>query len=878
MLLNRWEKIEQVFNEALIVPVNERDSFVKQVCGADNDLCFEVISLLEADNCSDEILDQSIFPFVAEIIDQDDFSQLLEKSDFASYKLKRLLGRGGMGTVFLAEDMRLERFVALKILSSSIFVNNSQTALHFEREAKIASSVSHQNVAHIYEFGKYDGMYFFAMEYIPGKTLRELIDQKQIEILTVVDIALQIARALEAAHSKQIVHRDIKPENIMLRQRAIVTDEVLIKVLDFGIAKSNEIKSPENNISYEFVPDLIIGTIAYMSPEQVRGEAVDKRTDIWSLGVVLYELLTGIHPFKGIANSDTVTAILEKNPLPPKSLNPSISAELERITLKMLQKDREARYQTANELHIKLQKLRKSLDVKINQSPQKQNIKNFFVEKKSYQNVLYIGLIVLLFLACGYKLWNLNGEDTKQIQYQPIRSIAVLPFQIQSSNQEREYLSDGITESIINRLSQLPELSVKARSSVFQYKGKDINPQNTCEELSVQALLIGHITESGNNLTINLELIDGKTGNQIWGNQYEQKTSNIISLQNEILRDVSNHLQAKLSRADEANLSKSYTRNVEAYQLYLRGRFYWNKRTASDLQKSTEYYNQAIALDPNFALAYSGLADSYVLFSGYGAATPEESFPKAKEAAKKALEIDDTLAEAHAALGYALFNYDWNFEESEKHMKRALDLNPNYAVAHNWYGNANLLAAGQFDEAIDELKTAQKIDPFSLIINADLGNSYLFARRNDEAVEQFQKTIEMDGNFYYAHAYLGRAYMMKGLFKAASLEFEKARILGDDPRILMLMACNYSETGKKDKAKLILSQLKNMSTKRYVSAYYFALVYTTLGEKNEAFRWLEKAYQDHEGRMTLIKVDPLLDNLRSDSRFEELIKKVGLDK
>jgi len=344
------------------------------------------------------------------------------------------------------------------------------------------------------------------------------------------------------------------------------------------------------------------------------------------------------------------------------------------------------------------------------------------------------------------------------------------------------------------------------------------------------------------------------------------------------LRVSKNKLQTRLSETEKGRLDKIYTENVEAYQLYLKGRFYWNKRTASDLRKSTEYFNQAIALDPKFALAFSGLAESYVLFSGYGAATPEESFPKAKESAIKALEIDETLAEAHVALGYALFNYDWNFEESEKHMKRALELNPNYAIAHNWYGNANLLAAGRFDEAIEELEKARKIDPLSLINNADLGNSYLFARRTDQAIEHFQKTIEMDGSFYYARAYLGRAYMMKGLFNEALLEFQKAQSLSDDPRILMLMACNYSKMGRKDKALLILNQMKDISKGRYVSSYYFAITYTALDNKDEAFEWLEKAYRDREGRMTLVKVDPLLDGLRSDSRFEELTRRVGLDK
>jgi TolB-like protein/Flp pilus assembly protein TadD len=529
----------------------------------------------------------------------------------------------------------------------------------------------------------------------------------------------------------------------------------------------------------------------------------------------------------------------------------------------------------------KLGQFKKALDAEIKRYPQVQterpSLRNYFAEKWQYQKIFAMGIVALLFLAGGFVFWKINSEQIKLAQYQPIKSIAILPFRNESNNQDNEYLSDGITESIINQLAQLPELSVKARSSVFQYKGKAVNPQTASKELSVEALLLGRVVEYGNNLTITLELVDGITGRQIWSNQYKQAASSLISLQNEILRDVLNKLQTRLSETEKSKLDKIYTENAEAYQLYLKGRFYWNKRTASDLRKSTEYFNQAIALDPKFALAFSGLAESYVLFSGYGAATPEESFSKAKESAIKALEIDETLAEAHAALGYSLFNYDWNFEESEKHMKRALELNPNYAIAHNWYGNANLLAAGRFDEAIEELEKARKLDPLSLINNADLGNSYLFARRTDQAIEQFQKTVEMDESFYYARAYLGRAYMMKGLFNEALLEFQKAQSLSDDSRILMLMACNYVKMGRKDKALLILNRMKDISKRRYVSSYYFAIAYNALDNKNQAFEWLEKAYRDREGRMTLIKVDPLLDGLRSDFRFEELMRRVGLD-
>jgi TolB-like protein/Flp pilus assembly protein TadD len=479
----------------------------------------------------------------------------------------------------------------------------------------------------------------------------------------------------------------------------------------------------------------------------------------------------------------------------------------------------------------------------------------------------------MLFVTLG--LW-LSGSDSLT-ETAPIESIAVLPFTNESGDENKEFLSDGITESLINRLSQLPNLTVKARNSVFQYKGKKESLQTVGKNLSVQAVLLGHIAERGDNLMISVELVDVRTGNQIWGERYNRKTADIVSLQNDLVRDVSENLRKKLSGAEQGKLAKKQTESGEAYMLYLKGRFHWSKRTAKDLQKSIEYFEQAAALDPQFALAYSGMADSYVLFSGFGIVSPDESFPKAKKAAQKALEIDESLAEAHTALSYALFNYDWNFEESEKQIRRAIELNPNYATAYHWNGNANLLAMGKFDEAIASVRRAHELDPLSLIISADLATAYLYAGRFDEAVEQYKKTLELDDNFYYAHAYLGRTYMMRGEYAKALAGYEKAEKLGDDPRVLMLKARTYSKMSRRNDALKMLDKLKQMSKVRYISPYYFALVYTGVGDKDKAFEWLEKALREREGRMTLIKVDALLNELHTDPRFSDLLKRVGLE-
>jgi len=456
-----------------------------------------------------------------------------------------------------------------------------------------------------------------------------------------------------------------------------------------------------------------------------------------------------------------------------------------------------------------------------------------------------------------------------------IESVAVLPFVNTSDNADVEFLSDGITESLINSLSQLPSLSVKARSTVFHYKGKDVTPQQVGSELSVQAVLNGRVVQRGDQLTLSLELVDARTGDQIWGEQYNRKTADLVSLQSDIARDVSNKLRMKLSGADEQKLAKHYTDNPEAYQLYLKGRFYWNQRTGEALKKSIEYFNQAIEKDPSYALAYAGLADAYSLLPGYSAGSPQESYPKAKAAARRAEELDETLAEAHTSLA-ALLIGEWNLPESNREIQRAIALNPNYATAHHWYGCNNLLLMGRFDEAIAEGKRAQELDPLSLIINADLGYDYIYARQYEKAIEQLRKTIEMDQSFYYAHWQLGIAYEMKGSFPEAVAEYQKARQLNDNPALLAVLGHAYAASGKRDEALKMLNQLTEIAGQRYVSAYSWAIIYAGLGEKDQAFNWLDKGYQERLTKMAFLKIEPLFDNLRSDPRFDDLVRRVGL--
>ena len=457
-----------------------------------------------------------------------------------------------------------------------------------------------------------------------------------------------------------------------------------------------------------------------------------------------------------------------------------------------------------------------------------------------------------------------------------IESIAVLPFVNQNHDADSEYLSDGVTESIINSLTQLPNLKVIARSSVFHFKGKESDPLTAGNELGVRAVLTGRITQRGDNITISAELTDVRDNKQLWGEKYERKASDLMSLQRDIASQIANNLRLKISGEEHNRMMKHYTDNAEAYQLYLKGRFYWNQRTGEALKRSIEYFQQAIVKDPSYALAYSGMADSYLLLSPYSVSSPQESYPQAKAAAKRALEIDDTLGEAHISLAHALFFTDWNFPDAAREYRRGIELNPNYPTAHHWYGNTYLSRTGRHDEALAEMKRAEDLDPLSLIIRADFAESYLFTRRYDEAIEQLRKTIEMDQSFQYAHWQLGMAYEMKGSFPDAIAEYLKARQLYDDPYVLGLLGHAYAMSGKRDEALKTLNQLKDVAGRRYVPLYTFAMIYAGLGEKDQAFQWLEKSYQAREPKITRIKVEPLLDNLRSDPRFADLVRRIGL--
>jgi serine/threonine-protein kinase len=828
------------------------------------------------------------------------------------YEIRAKIGAGGMGEVYLAQDTKLDRKVAIKFLNEE-FSRDADKLNRFIQEAKAASALNHPNILTVYEIGEVDGKNYISTELIDGQTLRQQLSQKEaLPLNAILKIGVQVAEALSAAHQAGIIHRDIKPENIMIRRDGYA------KVLDFGLAKLSESRQvgiangstgseDATRVQVNTNPGVVMGTVSYMSPEQARGNQTDARTDIWSLGVVLYEMLARKVPFSGETVNHTIVSILEKEPL----LLDNIPAELQRIVRKSMTKDLDMRYQSARDLLIDLKNLRRDLDIqgelersiipsreattgairenatqmyvsgaatRSGQIAPTENMKSSSLEYavnqvKSHKLATAVIALALLgaIVTVGYFAFGAKVGPTQ------IESIAVLPFINQSGNADVEYLSDGMTETLITSLSQLPNLNVKARSSVFRYKGKDVDARTVGKELGVQAVLNGRVMHLGDQITLSLELINTSTENVIWSEQYNRKQADLLSLQTDVARDVSAKLRTKLSGADEKKLAKNYTANPEAYQLYLKGRFYWNKRTAEGLTQAANFYKQAIEKDPAYALAYSGLAETYVLFSQYSVAAPKESMPLAKAAALKALELDDSIAEAHAALGTYFSGYGWDPSAAERELRRAIELKPNYATAHHWL--AILYAASQRgDEAIAAAHRAEELDPLSLIISADTGFDLILLRRYDEAIIQLQKTLKLEPNFYYAHYMLGSAYIQKGMYSQAIAECRESLKLNPELWGKALLTAALARSGGRAEATKLRDELKSEIAGRYVASYFVAIADTALGEKDEAFAALEKDFVERSTYFSFVPIDPLFDDLHTDPRWAAVVQKVASSK
>jgi len=823
------------------------------------------------------------------------------------YEIRTLLGAGGMGEVYLANDLSLHRPVAVKVLRADI-ISNKDRLRRFELEAFAASSLNHPNILTIYEIGHENEYNFMVTEFIDGESLGQRLKRQPLKLHQVLEVGIQIASALTAAHAAGITHRDIKPDNIMLRR------DRLVKVLDFGLAKLSEPELANPGLVTKAlqvtVPGVVMGTGRYMSPEQARGLPVDARTDIWSLGVVLYGMVARDLPFDGNTISDVIVAILTTEPPPLTTYGLDVPSELERIVTKALRKDREERYQSVKGLGLDLETLKRQLEfeVELDRINSKETLRgpnqatsgsrrafaattppaginsevtrvrttssDSYLVAKMKRNKLAASLILATIITTtmalvhfGYSHYLRGGTRAS------VSSLAVLPFINSGNDPEKEYLSDGISETLINRLSQLPGVKVIANSSSSRYRARDSDPQEVGAALGVTAVLTGKVLQRGDDLLISVELVDARDRTQLWGQQYNRKATDLLAVQGEISREIAETLRLKLTTGEQQKLITSGIVKPEAYELLLKGRFHSAKGTIEDRKNAEEYFNQAIAVDPAYALAYAELSDIYRSLVNSGTLDPKEYLPKAQAAAQKSLELDEGLAEGHYALAN-LKTYAWQWADAESEYKRAIELNPNLALAHRWYASY-LRLVGRHQQAVAEIKRARELDPLSPGVNATVGYLLAGAHEYDQAIEVLKKTLELNQNYPYAHLFLGFTYAAKGMNSEAIAAYQQAIKLGlDTPSTQIHLGVSYAQAGKREQAQAILKRLQ--ASKDHISPGELAMLYTAMGDREQAFASLEKAYEAHDLQLQYLGVSQEFDPLRADPHFQDLLRRVGL--
>ncbi len=892
MTPERYQKAGRLYHAVLEIEPEARAAFLEGACGGDEELRREVESLLAAHDKVGNYFAAPAGEVASKLLAQRQNPSLISQS-FSHYRVLSLIGAGGMGEVYLAEDTQLGRKVALKLLPKA-FTNDRERVRRFEQEARTTSSLNHPNIVMIFEVGQVQGRHFIATEYIDGQTLRARLSGARLELREALEVSAQIASALEAAHEAGIVHRDIKPENIMLRRDGYV------KILDFGLAKLTERQAADAEAEAHQIsmvntsPGVVMGTANYMSPEQARGLPVDARTDVWSLGVVLYEVVAGQQPFNGATPTDVIISIAEREPVPLTKLAPEIPIQLERIVKKALAKDREERYQRAKDLLIDLKGLRHELAIEAEVERYKQPTQSsgpaitasnrqaitsrFFPLGLTRNRILiltaFLGMLIITGLVFTL-FFRQNSTPTPQIE---IKSLAVLPLENLSGDPAQDYFADGLTDALIGDIAKIGELRVISRTSSMHFKGTKKSLPEIAGELKVDAVVEGTVQRSGERVRIRVQLIHAATDRHLWAETYERDVRDVLGLQSQIAQTIAREVQIKTTPADEARLTPRPPVNPKAFDDYLQGRYlYWNRRTEENLGKAIEYFQSALREDPAYAPAYAGLADCHTALGSvaYGALPPMEAKRRAEEAAAKALEIDPALAEAHCVLGHVKhFNWDW--AAAEREFKLAIEHNPSYAHAHSFYAGY-LMSRGRVEESLAASNRARELDPFSLSISVHRGFLLGNARRYDEASEQLRRVIAMDPNHYQAYWFLGFIYAFNGQLDEAVAASEKAATLsGRAPGALGMLGLDYGLAGRQGEATKVLNELLELNERRYVTPAALAYVYIGLGDKDQAFVWLEKAYQERSNYIAWLKVNPIVDSLRSDPRFADLIRRVGL--
>jgi eukaryotic-like serine/threonine-protein kinase len=916
-----WGRIERLWNAALERAQPERAAFLAEACEGDEELRREVESLLRFDLRAEHFIESPALEVAAQAQAEAIEESLIGRM-IGHYRILSLLGEGGMSEVYLALDTSLERRVALKLLPAN-FTQDADRLRRFIQEAKAASALNHPNIITIHEIGATDDVHFVATEYIEGQTLRQLMAVAPLTLNRALDVTTQIANALAVAHSAGIVHRDIKPENVMVRP------DGYLKVLDFGIAKlgagsgewgvgSGERKShspfpiphsplPTPRSLFSTTPGMVLGTTPYMSPEQARGLAVDERTDIFSLGVLLYEMIAGRLPFDGATRKDIIHAITERE---PPSLGAGAPAALREIVSRALRKDRAERYQSVNELLDDLRRLKRGLrtsgHLQMAYQPSAWNEATLITDatrpgartqaselltaegKTSTQPGIRSGLgrlarvlkrralIPLALLALGVAGW-LTYLYSSPPQT-AIDSLAVLPFVYDGAggnvDADAEYLADGLTDGLINSLAQLPSVKVIARSSVFRFKKDQSDPPAIARRLGVRAVLTGRITYRGDALSISAELTDARDGSHLWGARYERRLSDLIVVQEEIAQRITDGLRLKLTDAESKQLGKRYTEKTEAHQLYLKGRYFFMQFTQEGMRKALDYFHQAIALDPDYALAYAGVGYVYaVAASQYE--EPGEAMRKARQAALRALELDEALPEAQFSLALVKWWADWDWPAAEAGFKRAIELNPNNATWRAVYADF-LSTQERFTEAVAQAKRAQELDPLSVYVGGALAKVYYNARQYDRALEGYRQTLELDPDSTRAQRGLGRVLLQQGRYDEAIAALRQVLARESHSYFISDLGQAYAVAGRHAEARRMLAQLQDIARRGYVSPVYIAKVHAGLGENAQALALLNQAFQQRSDQLTGLRVDPAFDHLRADPRFVDLLRRVGL--